>query len=321
MRFLSFDELSSSMEPERLLIHLASLGGAADRRAIDVWRRRSTIFADYVGVFAVERGHVLGQTFVKRLPYAFPDGSETIGGVASVGTRPDLARHGVARGILEEVHRREREAGIRFVTLWTNRSWGAHRLYESLGYRDIHPVPWAVRPPRASPASGRPSRAVRTGRASDLPELDRLHDRLLRGRLGFSARPPRTLETLATTGDLDPAARLLVATSGRSLVGYASVQVARNRALCDELVGSSVGVRRALVTEVERRSNETTVAFCHSAVHDLAPILSAHGYSRLREGWYAYLAAEVGRAWSVREAVARFATHDPRFVCMAADRF
>src|SRR5208282_3388421 len=62
MHFRTFDELTPSMEMDRTLIHLASFGGAFPRRSVDVWRRRTRLVADYVGVFAVERGRLLGQT-------------------------------------------------------------------------------------------------------------------------------------------------------------------------------------------------------------------------------------------------------------------
>ncbi len=152
MKLVGFDELPDSYDSDRALVQLAAFGGFLNRRRIDLWRRRTSVFADYFGIFAVDAGTVVGQTFVLRIPYTFPHGTESISGIAGVATRLDHARTGVARRILEEVHRREREAGIGYSTLWTNRSWGAHRLYEKLGYRDVYAPPGAVRvPPARSP--------------------------------------------------------------------------------------------------------------------------------------------------------------------------
>ena len=321
MQFRTFDELSSSMDADRLLVHLSSLGGAADRRAVALWRQRSNALADYVGVFAVDAGHVVGQTLVKRLPYTFPDGTEIIGCVASVGTRPDRARHGVARRLLEEVHRRERESGIRFVALWTNRSWGAHRLYERLGYRDTYAFPWAVRPPRARRTPpGRPSH-VGPATASDLAEIERFHDRENADRLGFCRRPPRTLRLAVTVGDIDPGRELLVARSAGRIVGYATVRSNSVRSLCGELVAANRAAAADLVRAVELRAGTNAVAFQQTPVTDHLRLLRARGYATLLDGWYVFMTLALDGAWNVRSAIATFRPDDPRFVCCEGDRF
>jgi GNAT superfamily N-acetyltransferase len=321
MRFLTFDELTPSMDLDRLLVHFSSLGGATDREAVALWRRRSDLFAEYVGVFAVEGRRVLGQTLVKRLRYTFPDGTETIGAIASVGTRPDRARRGVARAILTEVHRREREAGNRYVALWTNRSWGAHRLYEQLGYRDVFPTPFALRPPRTGPPAPRRLRGIRSGRLADLPELDRLHDRLAAGRLGFCRRPKRLLETSAAVRDFDPARELIVATHRGRPTGFAFAQVTATRAFCAELIAGTARARTALIAEVERRAKGAAVAFGLTPAIDAAALLRGRGYGMLRDGWYVFMAADLRRPWSASAARARFAARDRRFLCMNGDRF
>jgi GNAT superfamily N-acetyltransferase len=321
MRFLTFDELTPEMDTERLLIHAASLGGAVDRRLVRLWQRRSSLYADYVGVFAVERGHVLGQTYVKRVPYTFPEGVRPVGAVASVGTHPGYARTGIARRILEEVHRREREAGTHYITLWTNRSWGAHRLYEALGYRDVYPMPWALRRwTTRRPHGPRPS-GVGPARAADLPEVDRLHERLAHGRLGFARRPPRFLATEADVGDLDPVREMLVVRRDRRIRGYAVPQRTGIRTMCGEILAHSAADIRALLDEVERTAGGRQVAIFLSPVTDLARELDRRGYRTLPAGWYAYMACDLRRAWSERAARRTFATADRRFLCLNSDRF
>ncbi len=321
MRYLTFDELSPSMDVDRLVVHLAALGGATDRRSVGVWRRRSDLYADYVGVFAVEGGKLLGQTLVRRLPYTFPGGTEIIGAIASVGIRPDLARSGIAQGILGEVHRREREAGVRFAALWTNRSWGAHNLYQKLGYRDVYALPWAIHAARRAPARRLPPRGVRAARRSDLPDLERLHDRQAVGRLGFCRRPKRLLQTAAATHEIDPAKELVVARAGGRAIGYANIQSNPFRTLCGELVAISGDVQGTLLAEVERRAKGAPVALQHTLVGDADELLRDRGYAVLPAGWYGLLAKSLDRTWTSREAIASFATQDRRFLCQVGDRF
>lgn len=319
MRFLTFDELTPSMEGDRTLIHLASFGGAFPRSSIDLWRRRTKSFADYVGLFAVERGRLLGQTFVLRIPYTFPGGTELVSGIAAVGTRPDRRRAGVARGILTEIHRREKAAGIRFSALWTNRSWGAHGLYEKLGYRDVYSSPWAVHPPLDRRLPG--PRGVRSARRSDLADLERLHSQQAQGRLGFLREPDGYLSVAAAAGELDPGKELIVLGPGGRLRGYARLDTNPYRTTCGELVATSLAARRSLVIEVQRRSRRRPFAFQHTPVTDAPELFRGSGFSAVPTGWYVLMASALGRSWTPGAALSEFATNDRRFLCMSGDRF
>lgn len=321
MRLRAYDELPKDHETDRALLHLAAFGGTFSRAAIEE-RQRSGGIAEYVGIFAVEGLRVVGQTYVLRMPYTFPFGTETVTGIAAVAVRPDRARGGVARRILEEIHRREREDGVRFSTLWTNPSWGAHRLYEKLGYRDIHHPPWAVRgapPPRPR---RRRSTGVRPARRTDLDALDRFHDASTAGRLGYVRRNPRVLSTLARIGALNPSTDLLVATERGRVVGYSENRRSARHARCAELLAGSAVVRDRLVSEVERRAYPgAAIAFQGTFVADSAAEFRRRGYAVLPSSWFRLMGARFGRSWSEGEAVRQFGTSDRRFVCLNGDRF
>jgi len=317
MRILTFDELPTSMDSDRAALQLAAFGAVSFRRDADIWRQRSRM-SDYAAVFAVERGRVLGQVWVLRLPYDFPDGPGRISGIASVTTRPDRARSGIARALLEDVHRREREAGLRYVSLWTNPSWGAHRLYEKLGYRDLYSPPWA-----ASVASRRtrcPAH-VRPGRRSDLDTLDRLHDRHGTGRLGFARRAPGFLRALSETHRVVPESNLLVADDGRETVGYAHYDRQPNRVICGELVATDTPTARALVRAVEWVAQGTPFAFQHSTVTDAPALFPPSRFATLPRSWWVWMGAELGPSGSRRAIGRPFASEDPRFLCFSGDRF
>lgn len=321
MRILTYDELAPEMDPDRALIHLSAFGGVYPSRAVDLRRRRLKILPDYVGVFAVEAGRILGQVFVDRLPYAFRDGPGTISGIAAVGTRPDKGRAGIARLLLTEVHRREREAGIDFAALWTNRSWGAHSLYERLGYRDVYSSPWALHGPVGRRgARGRP-KGIRPGRVSDLSDIDELHDCQCEGRLGFYRRPRGFGRVTVSLGDVDPGKNLIVARRDQELVGYAHLDQNPWRVICGELVGDSAAARRALVNEVSRVADGRHFVFQHTLLSESLELFRGRGYTSIPIGWYGMMGLDLSREWTPGEAIHRFATDDPRFVCLAGDRF
>jgi GNAT superfamily N-acetyltransferase len=319
MKLLAYDELPSSCDPGRALVSVAAFGEFRHRRTIDLWRRRRSRLADYAGVFAVDHGVVVGQAFVERIPYTFPHGTETVSGIAGVTTRLDHARAGIARRVLEEVHRREREAGIRYATLWTNRSWGAHRLYEELGYRDVYAPPLAVRirPSRRRRSIGT---KVRSGRRSDLREIETLHARSGEGRWGFAQRPDGFARVAATAGEFRLEDVLVALDRGRPS-GYAVYASDHERTSCGELVASSASSRALLVASLEARARSGLVVFRDGVVDDLGPELRRRGYVVASAGWFGLMATEFGRERSRPDLVREFGTHDPRFRCFAGDRF
>lgn len=136
-------------------------------------------FADYLGLVAVEGPEVLAQVMVGHYRLTTARGTEEFAGIENVVARPDALRRGLGTALLSEVHRREAESGHRWALLWTQRSWGAHRLYERLGYRDIYSPPTAIRPPGRTRGTG-----FRRDSASERPgtEMRRSSPRSFAGR-------------------------------------------------------------------------------------------------------------------------------------------
>ncbi len=318
MQFRALDELTTEQELTRLLTHTSSFE-ATSRKHLLALRRQGSL-SDYGGVFAVEKGEVVGQTLVFRAPYVFPHGTETLGCIAAVTTRPDHGRSGVAYQVLREVHRREREAGEEHVALWTNLSWGAHRLYEKLGYRDVYLIPRAstLLPPRQRRA---PHGIVRPGRTSELDAFDELHRETTRGRWGFTPRTPHHALTESRLGYFDPSKDIRVYARGGRIEGYAFRQEKFGRIRCPELVASTSRAREALVNDLERGGAGMLLTFDFSAASDSAVSLRRRGYRFMQGSWYRLLGASLRRSLSAKEAVREFGTSDARFVCHLGDMF
>jgi predicted N-acetyltransferase YhbS len=317
MRILTFDELTPEMERSRALVNIAAFGSIYSHARIDTLRRMK-LLSEYVGVFAVERQRVLGHVFVELIPYDFPEGPGVVAGIATVGTRPDMGRSGIASALLREAHRREREAGRRYAALWTNRSWGAHGLYQKLGYRDVYSSPWALH----LPTERRP-RAPEVGpaRRSDLDDIDRLHNRMARGRWGYCRRVVGSTRAAVRHRYLDPAKELLVTRRGKRLTGYAYLDRSPRRLICGELVAISRGVTRQLIEGVGRAAGPLPYAFQHTPVTDNPELFREPGYVTGPVSWYGMMALDLAREWNTRSAEAAFGTRDPRFLCLAGDRF
>ena len=317
MRILTFDELTPEMERSRMLVNVAAFSSVFTRERIADLRRRKAI-AEYVGVFAVVGQEVVGHVFVELIPYDFPDGPAKVSGIATVGTRPDAARSGVARRLLEDAHERELADGRQFAALWTNRSWGAHHLYEKLGYRDVYTSPWAVHPPSEDSPS---ASSVRFATKDELDEIDEFHDRMSRGRVGYCRRYRGTMRSAVRFRYVDPATDLLVVRRRGELVGYAHLERSARRVICGEVVAVSRRVKRELVNAVARLSRGLPYAFQHTLISDDPAMFPSRTYVHGPVGWYVMMGADLERNWSTSAAEGRFGTRDPRFLCLAGDRF
>ncbi len=324
MRIVPYDDLPARADAPRAALQLSAFASFLDGRTVRRYRRHRYLLADYVGLFAVDHGEVVGQTYVLRLPYRTRSGLETISGIAGVTTRRDRSRRGIATAILEEVHRRERAHGSRFALLWTNRGWYAHGLYERLGYRDVYVPPIAVKP--AVPAARRPAAAaagvLRPEGFGHLAELERRYAESEEGSYGFAVRPARFLRMLQEGGHLERDALLTYRRRGRRLgYAYATLSGRGQRLTCDELVapyGELPGVVRAL----ERRVPGGMLVLWYSPVRRLDRDLRRRGYLVRNAGsWYVMMAKSLGEPAGGRALVRELGTDQAAFACMDGDRF
>lgn len=137
-------------------------------------------------VYAQVDGVVAGQVGVFRLPVVSSTGADEVGGVWAVSTHPSYAGQGIALGLLEEAHARMRTAGLRFSTLGTDRYRVAHRLYEKLGYENVHSSPSVIGRRETLPTAIE-LRAERAG-SDRLPLADQLFEQIAGSYLGFARR-------------------------------------------------------------------------------------------------------------------------------------
>ncbi|MEM3670186.1 MAG: GNAT family N-acetyltransferase [Thermoprotei archaeon] len=143
--------------------------------------------AEYGGLAALVDGVVTARLDVYRFPFRTASGDVQGSGIGGVVSLPDQSRKGAVKALFAEAHRKEKEAGSEISLLYTNMSWGAHRLYESIGYKDVAHFYRAVRRPSAlytaKPLDGY------TLVKSDSSESDffrHVHSEWFDGRTGFS---------------------------------------------------------------------------------------------------------------------------------------
>ncbi len=276
--------------------------------------------APYYGVYAVDAGEILAKVEAVHPRFTFPPGAATtMLGLVDVFTRPDSLRRGLARQLLEEVHRREQRLGRPWSFLWTHASWGAHRLYEQLGYRDVY-RPWtAVRrvPPRSDSAATRPYR-LRAARRSDLPLVERLRHRAGRGRIGFTPAFPHLIPTVVGLGWRQPG-DFRILERRRTAAGYALVLEKPTHVLASDIVVSAAMHADAMIDELEALASDRWLALdLTTFVRDHAPRLRERGYRLSLTSHRTLMAMRLGEGGpeDVREVCGA-----SNFMCVGLDRF
>lgn len=318
LRIVAYDDLPPRLETERLALTLGAFSSTLDRRSLEVFRRHNGGPPTYVGVFALEGGELLGEAFVLKVNYRSSLGPERMTGVSSVTTRADASRRGIATALLQEIHRRERDAGTRFCLLWTGQGWFAHRLYEKLGYRDIYTPPVAVRSfarRRRGPSGG----SLRPVRPSELASLEALHAETTAGGVGFVPRSRDFLRRAHAAGrELH---NVWVYRDRGRVRGYAVVSVEPRQLRCGELVGRSDRVP-GLLDALEHRAAPGLVALSNTVVSAWEPELRRRGYLvRPGQEWRVLMACPLQTAMTVSELRRELAVDRPSYTCMSLDRF
>ena len=126
MRILTHDEISNTFDEQVQLLQLGAGWGIFDFEHVAMARKIGYQTQDYFAVYAVEDKEVLAKVEVMHIEVETTEGPETISGIGGVVTRRDKSRMGLARQLLQDVHRREEAAGIKHSLLWTGRNNKAH---------------------------------------------------------------------------------------------------------------------------------------------------------------------------------------------------
>ena len=294
MQILDHDELSTEAENQvHLLDSTAGWGPMDFQRIAYARKKKESPAADYFGVYAVERGAVLSMVRVLRLPFSTSTGVERIAAIQGVVTRRDRSRMGLARKLMEEVHRREKEAGTRLSLLWTGRGQVAHHLYESLGYSDVYTPEIAILhcPRKAPKPKGYELRKIK---GADIGLIERLHTEATKGRLGFTPRHPGLVSLLLKLRFISRDSIRLIVT-GDEPIGYAFIRRSLGQPSVEELITIDKQEPWDVLSLFESEASGGWLIIRNTAVRDNLKTLQARHYSITYLSYYSLLAAELPR--------------------------
>ncbi len=318
-RILPIDDLPPGWEIDQVLLMHQAFGSSWDPRTLGRYRKRPyPRSSEYVSLASVVGHRLVASVEVLRFPFRTRAGLATCAGLGSVATAPDMGRRGLARALILEAHRRERAAGAPFMLLYTGRTGGAHRLYESLGYRDVLDFPRAARavPTDAIAPSGqwkwRPARSV------DRRAILQVHQASVAGSYGFTREGVDWLP--GEFGERRGGGGYVLLRSGR-LVGYAILEQDGEVRYCGEAVTQQLDAVGPLIRGCEFTARGRWLMFGARPFRTWRRHLRARGYRESR-GSYGVLMAASLMAITRPDAVCHAIGADSRgFLCGARDVF
>ncbi len=320
MRVLEHDELNSELQADlqhlRASIALPPRDFARLKRAV----KEGYPAADYFGLYAVEGKRVLSSVRVLRVPYTFADGHvEKVSAIGSVMTRLDCRGRGLVRGLLDDVHSREREAGINYSTLWCEPSIKAHGLYEFIGYKDVyHPDFATVKPSQRK--TGRDAYEFAKVRDADVEEMERIHTLATKHRIGFTPRPKGYVRGLFWYGRFSPDSFRMIVKASRP-VGYLQLDAGAVATQVSEVVLLPGGAQALKVLSMlERLAGDTWLWLSDTFVSDNKRLLQRRGYMVSNLNDHVWMVLPLNKS-NREDLVKVFGLDDPRFSYHTVDFF
>ncbi|MDA4122368.1 MAG: GNAT family N-acetyltransferase [Thaumarchaeota archaeon] len=320
MRVLEHDELNSELQADlqhlRASISLPPRDFGRLKRAV----KEGYPAADYFGLYAVEGKHVLSSVRVLRVPYTFADGHvEKVSAIGSVMTRLDSRGRGLVRGLLGDVHARERGAGISYSTLWCEPSIKAHGLYEFLGYKDVYHPDFATGK-RSGGKTGRGAYEFAKVLDADVEEMERIHTLATRRRIGFTPRPKGYLRSLFWYGRFSPESFRMIVKGGRP-VGYLQLDQGAVATQVSEVVLLPEGAQALkVVSMLERLAGDSWLWLNGTFVSDNERPLQRRGYLVSNLNNHVWMVLPLKKS-NRKDLVKVFGLDDPRFSYHTVDFF
>ena len=323
MQILELRDIPPSMLPQ--LAALKWLDGDTPQDAAFVREIRELGYpaSPYFGLYATEAGELLGRVETLRVPFRSKKGSQVVAVLSDVATRPDSLGRGIARNLLNAVHRRERSAGVRWAFLWTRRSWGAHSLYKKLGYQDVFTPPSALK--KIELAAGSKARVRfrwRRANLSDAGLLERLLHVSTRHRLGFVPRFRGSFVQKHRVG-WRPIGKHRILYDGSTPVGYAYVSPTPSSLEAFEVVVSDREYSVPMIAALQEEARNRWLAFGTTTfVRDTESELLRQGYRIYTTHHLTLMARPLVSGSRVDERAGPAATcADRRYSCHRGDVF
>ena len=318
MKILIFDELREDFDAQIQLLQRGANWGIFDFEQIKRSLKLGYPSSPYYGVYGIEENEVICKVEVIEFEFETINGIETVAGIAGVLTRQDKSREGLARKLLENVHQREKEAGIKISLLWTGCNNKAHNLYESLGYVDVYGPTFAVRKiPNNHNYDGKLK--IRQASKEDAVVMENLHSKLANGRLGFTKRPKGLTRMFFEVGIEEPKSFQIILSENSEPIGYAQFQesswISSHEVVIDQQYTNET------ISLLSKKAKGKWLSFGDTFVLDNKESLARQGYKISSYSYNTLMALPLDTNLTNSDIASLLGTKNPKFICQSMDHF
>lgn len=244
MKIVYYDEADHE---EVLALNLQAFNWPITETTAKRYMQRDERWMDFFGIYAVERGHTVGQVLPLKIRTRTSAGVETVGGIAGVTVVPWMARQGIGTLLMDAAHRILRENDIRISFLLTLESLVAYGLYAKLGYFDA--ASFGAAQKLAKHTRKPKDIELREYRKKDWRTTDRIYRRSTSRFLGFVKRQSAFLNMKLETTPLTRKNILLVSSDRDE--GYVVITPGEDYTVIREIVCRNASSFNRMVATVE----------------------------------------------------------------------
>ena len=141
MQIVEYDDV----DPVSVLqLNMLALDFALTPEYVAHLRRSDPRLFPFFALYAVEEEQILGQVGAFHSPMISKEGQEEVGVTWALCTHPNNPGQEIASYLLNEVHTRMREVGLRISTVGINRNQVAYQCYQQHGYEDTQILATAI---------------------------------------------------------------------------------------------------------------------------------------------------------------------------------
>lgn len=203
MEIVTYRDLD--IKDDIFLLWLKSFGWPGTAEWFEKFRKLNSRIGDGpAGMCGLEKGRLVGFVGIMSIPTRTSSGDiENVGGIYAIAVRPDSARRGIGRRLLEASEDYLRREGKLLVFLTTSRSIVAYQWYYGIGYKEVenvNNVPYMYK--YLKPSKVKDKKAAKKDKLKlDFNVVQEIWDRYTRNRCGFVFRDLDYLKAKELAGD------------------------------------------------------------------------------------------------------------------------
>ncbi len=315
MKYLHYDEVDPQ---DAFMLNIDALWWAMTPKRVEDYLKYDDRWSSDSFLYAVDKGKVVSQVVGLRIPTKTVEGEELVLGVAGVATHPSYSRKGFSTKLMQELHERSREEGLRIAFLLTRASLVAYRMYEQLGYRDVS---YFLACTKKLARKKKPKKSIlRKFKKKDVPEIDKIFKRFSRGLTGFVIRQEKYFDWRMKIAESLKGLTWIVETNDK-VCGYIVKRESGDNLFLEEMVIPSRRIADRVLNELERGEKGDYITAFPLAGKKQLEYVKSRGYMADQRSWGRVMATPLTKKLTYKELARLYKFNEGDFCLLELDHF